>query len=68
MHLESFLPTVREMGQNPYAQAFLSLHTKDSARKGNCLMMLRKEAASQLLPDSETQKEKEKEETSLFNA
>ena len=50
-----------------YVQAFMSLHNKDSVRKGNHLMMQSREVASKRLPNSKTQEEKENE-MSLFNA
>lgn len=46
----------------------MSLHNKDLAKKGNKLMIQRKELASKSLPDSKRQEAKETEETSLFKA
>ncbi|KAK1337029.1 hypothetical protein QTO34_003074 [Cnephaeus nilssonii] len=62
------LPTVREMGKIHYVKAFMSLHNKDSAKKGNNLMMQRRELASKPLLIVKTQEEKENEDMSLFNA
>ena len=38
-----------------YIQAFMSLHNKDLAEKGNNLIMQRRELVSNPLPDSKTQ-------------
>ena len=46
----------------------MSLDNKDSARKGNHLMIQRRGVSSKFLPDSKTKEEKENEEMSLFNA
>ena len=46
----------------------MSLHSKDLVKKGNNLIMQRRELTLKPLPDSKTQGEKKNEEMSLFNA
>ena len=45
----------------------MSLHSKDLVKKGNNLIMQRRELTLKPLPDSKTQGEKKNEEMSLFN-
>ena len=49
------LPTVKEMEQIIYVQAFMSSYSKHLANKGNNIMIQRMELALKSLPDSKTQ-------------
>lgn len=54
MQLELFCQQLGKWNEIPFVQVFRLLHIKDSAKKGNYLMMQRREVASKPLPNSNT--------------
>lgn len=60
IYLELFCQWFGEWNKIPHIQAFMSLHNKESPKKGNNLIMQRNELAFKPLSDSKTQEENEK--------
>lgn len=58
MQLELFCQWLGKWDKIPYVLAFMFLHNKNLAKKGNNLMMHRRELASKPLPHSKTRKKR----------
>lgn len=58
IQLELFCQQPGKLNNVPYVQAFMSLRNKGLTKKGNNLIMQRRELASTYLPDNKTQEEK----------